>query len=174
VLFSSDNGPHQEGGHKVDFFDSNGPLRGWKRDLYEGGIRVPLLAWWPGTTPAGRTTDHVSAFQDMFPTLLDLAGVEEIPDTDGISMAATLRGQMEAQARHDHLYWEFYEQGGKTAVVKQQWKAVRLDVLKDPQAPIELYDLSNDIGETNNVAGQHPDLVAEMGRIMRAEHRESE
>ncbi|NOX56502.1 MAG: arylsulfatase [Planctomycetes bacterium] len=170
VLFSSDNGPHQEGGHKVDFFDSNGPLRGWKRDLYEGGIRTPFIAWWPGHVPAGKTSDLISGFQDVFPTLLELAGVREIPATDGISMVPTLLGRPEQQRRHDHLYWEFYEQGGKLAVVKGHWKAVRLNVIRNPDGPIELYDLRSDVGEQHNIDAEHPDVVSELARIMKTEH----
>jgi arylsulfatase A-like enzyme len=171
VIFTSDNGPHQEGGHMMPFFDSNGPLRGKKRDLYEGGIRVPMIARWPGTIKAGVTTDHISSFQDVFPTLADFAGAEK-SKTDGISMVPTLLGKLDQQKKHPHLYWEFYEQGGKLAVVKEDWKAVRLNVLKNPNGPVELYDLSEDIGEENNVADQHPDIVADMVAIMKKEHVE--
>jgi arylsulfatase A-like enzyme len=153
----------------MPFFDSNGPLRGKKRDLYEGGIRVPMIARWPGTIKAGVTTDHLSGFQDVFPTLADLAGAET-PKTDGISMVPTLLGKLDRQKKHPHLYWEFYEQGGKLAVVREDWKAVRLNVLKNPNGPVELYDLSEDIGEENNVADQHPAIVADMAAIMKREH----
>jgi len=170
VLFSSDNGPHQEGGHEVDFFDSNGRLRGWKRDLYEGGVRVPLIACWPGTVPAGQTTDHVCAFQDMFPTLAELAGVQDVPATDGLSMAPVLRGQPERQKRHPHLFWEFHEQGGKLAVLKDHWKAVRLNASKNPNGPIQLFDLAQDPSEQTDVSAAHPEVVAEMAQIMQREH----
>jgi len=169
VIFTSDNGPHQEGGHMMPFFDSNGPLRGKKRDLHEGGIRVPMIARWPGRIKPGDATDLISGFQDIFPTLTDLAGVDT-PETDGISMAPTLLGLPDQQKKHPHLYWEFYEQGGKLAVVKEDWKGVRLNVVKKPDGPIELYDLSKDIGEENNVANQHPDIVADMAAIMEKEH----
>ncbi len=170
VLFSSDNGPHQEGGHKVDFFDSNGPCRGWKRDLYEGGVRVPFLVRWPGHVPAGVVSDYVCAFQDMFPTLLELAGVKEIPPTDGISLVPTLLGRPKQQQRHPHLYWEFHEQGGKIAVLKGDWKLVRLQTDRTADGPIELYNLRTDPGETNNVADQYPEVVSELLRIAAAEH----
>lgn len=169
VIFSSDNGPHQEGGHQVDFFDSNGPLRGKKRDLYEGGLRVPMIAWWPGRVPAGRVTDHISGFQDIFPTVLEAAGVQG-PQVDGISLLPTLRGQPEAQQQHAHLYWEFSEQGGKRAVLQGDWKAVQRDTLKQVALPMELYDLRTDPGETHNVAEQHPSMVRKFTAILAAEH----
>ena len=169
VIFSSDNGPHQEGGHQVDFFDSNGPLRGKKRDLYEGGLRVPMIAWWPGHVPAGQVTDHISGFQDVFPTVLEAAGVAA-PEVDGISMLPTLRGKPSMQRRHPHLYWEFFEQGGKRAVLQGNWKAVQRNTLKTPPAPIELYDLATDPGETRDVADQHPQRVQKLAEILVAEH----
>lgn len=172
VLFSSDNGPHQEGGHKVDFFDSNGPLTGWKRDLTEGGIRVPFLARWPGQVPAGRTSEHVSGFQDIFPTLCELAGVKP-PATDGISLVPTLLAKG-AQPPHPHLYWEFYERGGRVAVRLGNWKGIRNDVVKNPDGPIELFDLATDLGEQTNVAARHPEVVARIAAIMKAEHVDEE
>jgi len=174
VMFSSDNGPHQEGGHQMPFFDSNGPLKGMKRDVYEGGIRVPFIARWPGRVPAGKTTDHISGFQDVFPTLCELAGIEDYPATDGISMAPLLTGREDRQKKHPHLYWEFYERGGRRAVVRGNWKAVQLNVLRNPRAPIELYDLARDPGEENNLAAQHPDIVRQMSAIMEREHSEPE
>lgn len=155
----------------MPFFDSNGPLRGKKRDLYEGGIRVPMIARWPGKIAPGEATDLISGFQDIFPTLTDLSDADT-PKIDGISMAPTLLGKLDQQKKHPHLYWEFYEQGGKLAVVKGNWKAVRLDVVKKPGGPMELYDLSEDIGEENNIADDHPDIVAEMAAIMKKEHVE--
>jgi len=166
VIFTSDNGPHKEGGHKPDFFDSNGPLRGHKRDLYEGGIRVATLAWWPGVIKPGSKSAHLAAGWDVLPTFCDLAGIKTPKDLDGVSFASTLRGEKNKQAKRDYLYWEFHEQGGKQAIRKGKWKAVRLNVRKQPDGPIELYDLSNDIGETNNLADKHPDLIREMARLM--------
>jgi len=174
VMFSSDNGPHQEGGHQMPFFDSNGPLKGMKRDLYEGGIRVPFIARWPGAIPAGSVSDHISAFQDVFPTLAQLAGAKYSNKIDGISMVEELMGRANRQKKHPHLYWEFYEKGGRLGVVKDNWKAVRLNVIKNPNAPIELYDLSGDIGETKNIAQRHPDIVEAMAAIMKQEHVDPE
>jgi arylsulfatase A len=112
ILFSSDNGPHQEGGHRHDFFDSNGPYRGMKRNLTEGGIREPFIARWKGTIEPGRQSDHVSAFQDILPTLCAVAGAEA-PACDGISLLPTLLGK-DGQDEHDYLYWEFHREGQGT------------------------------------------------------------
>ncbi len=168
VMFSSDNGPHQEGGHIMEYFNSNGPLRGMKRDLYEGGVRAPTIANWPGVIKAGRETAHVSGFQDILPTFAELAGVA-CPETDGISLVPTLLGKGK-QKKHDHLYWEFYEGGGKRAVLKGKWKAVRLNTFRKPDGPIQLYDITKDPSEEKDVASEHPEVVAEMARIMEAEH----
>src|SRR5690606_6137769 len=126
VLFSSDNGPHAEGGNDPNFADSNGPLRGIKRSLHEGGIRVPLIAHWPGHVPAGTVSDFVGAFWDVLPTLADLANVEEQApsDIDGISFLPTLVGQ-EQKEQHDVLYWAFYEGGGGQAIRQGNWKAIQ-------------------------------------------------
>ncbi|RIK88602.1 MAG: sulfatase [Planctomycetota bacterium] len=174
VLFSSDNGGMSEGGWSRDYFDSNGPLRGGKRDLYEGGIRVPLIAWWPQHIAAGETTDHVSAFWDFVPTACEIAGAATPADTDGISYAPTLLGRSNEQKRHDYLYWEFYEQGGKQAVRQGDWKGVRLDVQTAYEGPIELYHLGDDLGEKHNVAGDHPEIVERMSAIMREAHVDSQ
>lgn len=172
VMFTSDNGPHLEGGADPDFFDSNGPLKGYKRDLYEGGIRVPMIASWPGTIKAGET-DHISAFWDILPTLMELSGAPTPENLDGLSLLPTLTGKGE-QKRHDYLYWEFHEKGGRQAVRMGQWKGVKYNVLKDPGAPLELYDLNQDIGEENNVAGQHPEIVAQMEEILHKARENSE
>ena len=169
VLFSSDNGPHQEGGADPDYFDSNGPLRGYKRDLYEGGIRVPTIARWPGTVQAGATTDHVSAFWDLMPTLADLTGATAPDDIDGISYLPTLLGTG-TQAQHDYLYWEFHERGGRIAFRQGKWKAVKYNYLEAPDAPFELYDLDADPGETTNLAAQHPGVL-EAFEALRAQAR---
>ena len=163
VLFSSDNGPHREGGADPQFFNSSGGLRGIKRDLYEGGIRVPFIAYWPGTIAPGRVSTHISAFWDIFPTLADLAG-HSFHYTDGVSFLPELFG--EEQPSHQHLYWEFHEQGGKQALLMNGWKAVRLGVGADPSAPIELYHLSEDPEEQNNLAAAQPGLVEEFSRAM--------
>jgi arylsulfatase A len=165
VMFSSDNGPHQEGGADPDYFDSNGPLKGYKRDLYEGGIREPMIAWWPGKIQAGTQTDLISAFWDVMPTVADLAGLKSPENIDGISFLPTLLGQ-EGQQKHDYLYWEFHEKGGRQAVRKDNWKLVRYQVLNADKTTTELYDLNTDLGEETNVASQHPEVVKELLELM--------
>ena len=169
VLFTSDNGPHREGGNDPEFFHSSGPLRGYKRDLYEGGIRVPLIAYWPGTIQPGQVSDHISGFQDMLPTFADLAGVPTPEGLDGISMAPTFLGAGE-QRRHEYLYWEFYAQGGKQALRLGDWKGVRLGVNQDRQAPLALYKLSTDLGEQLNVSDRYPDVVKRIEQLMQEAH----
>lgn len=159
ILFASDNGPHQEGGNDPYYFDSNGERRGIKRDLYEGGIRVPMIAHWPGTLPPGQVTDHVSGFQDVMPTLCALAKVQP-PATDGISFLPLLTGG--EQPAHNHLYWEFSESGGLQAVLQDDWKAVRKNVSVEESPPVELYHLATDPEETTNLADQNPKMVSEM------------
>ena len=168
VLFSSDNGPHKEGGADPNFNDSNGPLRGNKRDLYEGGIRVPLIARWPGKIQAGTGTNHVSAFWDFLPTCCEAAGVKPPAGIDGISYLSTLLGKPRQQGKHSYLYWEFHEQGKKQAVRMGSWKGVRLNAAKKPDGPIELYDLATDPGEERNVAEEHPEMVRKIAEIMLA------
>ncbi|MHC4495795.1 MAG: sulfatase-like hydrolase/transferase [Planctomycetota bacterium] len=150
VMFSSDNGPHKEGGGDPAFFNASGPLKGYKRALYEGGIRVPMIARWPGRIKVGSVSDHISAFWDFLPTCCELVGVEAPEGIDGISMVSTLLGESRRQKKHEVLYWEFHEQGKKLAVRMGNWKGVRLNVAKKPDGPIELYDLRDDIGERNN------------------------
>lgn len=174
VIFSSDNGAMSEGGWSRDNFDSSGPLRGGKRDMYEGGLRVPTIAWWPGMIEQGTTTPHISAFWDFVPTACEVAAVDPPADTDGISYLPTLLGRPHKQREHDHLYWEFHERSGKQAVRRGDWKAVRLDVIKNPARPIELYNLAEDIGETHDVAAEHPEIVAQLAEVMRTAHTDSE
>jgi arylsulfatase A-like enzyme len=174
VIFTSDNGPHAEGGANPAYFNSSGGLRGQKRDLYEGGIRVPMIAWWPGKIAPGAETGHISAFWDVMPTLAELAGAEVPKDIDGISFLPTLLGKNSKQKQHDYLYWEFHERGGKQAVRKGRWKAVRLQVRKNPNAPLELYDLETDPYERRNIASQHPDIVRQMESIMRHARTDSD
>ncbi|MBN2312471.1 MAG: arylsulfatase [Sedimentisphaerales bacterium] len=159
VIFSSDNGPHKEGGVQPDFFDSNGPLKGTKRDLYEGGIRVPTIARWPGKIKAGTRCEHISAFWDILPTFAELAGAPVPEGIDGISMAPALMGQ--PQRQYEYLYWEFHEGRSQQTVRIGDWKALR----RAPSRPIELYHLESDIGEQNNVADAHPDIVARAKEI---------
>lgn len=170
VVFTSDNGPHLEGGADPEFFDSNGPYRGHKRDLYEGGIRVPMIANWPGKIAPG-LSDHPSAFWDMFATIGDLTGAKVPDNTDGISFAPTLLGKKKAQAQHPYLYWEFIEQGGKQAIRKGDWKAIRVNLNADPNPPIELYNLAEDPGEQMNLATRYPERVAAFKALMESSHR---
>jgi arylsulfatase A-like enzyme len=172
VMFTSDNGPHLEGGADPDYFDSNGPLKGYKRDLYEGGIRVPMLAWWPGKIEAGSTSNHPSAFWDVMPTVAELTGMELPDNIDGVSFLPTLLGQGE-QNKHDYLYWEFHEKGGRQALRKGNWKLVRYNVLNNENTTTELYDLSVDIGEENNLADENPELVKELLDLMNNARTES-
>ena len=153
----------------MDFFNSNGDLRGKKWDLYEGGIRSPFLAKWPGRIVPGSISDHVSSFWDYMPTFCELAGIPAPDDTDGISFVAAMTGDDQAQVKHPYLYWEFYEAGGKQAVRKGNWKGVRLDVRKG-EPYFELYDLRADPSEKNNIAEQHPDIAKEMLQIMDKSH----
>jgi arylsulfatase A-like enzyme len=170
IMFTSDNGPHMEGGADPDFFNSNGGLRGYKRDLYEGGIRVPFIVSWPGTIEAGGVSDHPSAFWDVMPTLAELTGFN-YEKSDGISFLPGLLGRQ--QATHPFLYWEFHEQGGKQALLDGKWKALRLQVGKDPDAALELYNLEEDPAEEHNVADLHPDLVEKFARMMEEEREPS-
>jgi arylsulfatase A-like enzyme len=172
IIFASDNGPHLEGGADPDYFNSNGPLRGYKRDLYEGGIRTPMLVRWPGKIKEGSISDHISAFWDVLPTLSEIAGAKVNGATDGISFLPTLMGK--EQKQHEYLYWEFHEQGGKIAVRMGKWKAVKINVDKTPQGRTELYDLSIDVGETKDVALSNPVIVVKMEEIMKKAHIASE
>lgn len=170
VIFASDNGPHQEGGHDAGFFNSNGILRGIKRDLYEGGIRTPFVARWPEYITPGTSSGHVSAFWDVLPTFCEVAGVTPPAETDGISFLNALTGRGDLQQDHEYLYWEFYEKGGKQAVLKGDWKAVRLDACTGDPLPTELYDLGKDPSEKNNVAGDHPEMVRKFEQLMKEAH----
>ncbi|MFC4871062.1 arylsulfatase [Negadavirga shengliensis] len=170
VIFTSDNGPHVEGGADPDFFNSNGPFRGYKRDLYEGGIRMPMIAYWEGSIRPGSQTDHISAFWDVLPTLAEVAGQEVPKGVDGISFLPTLLGQAD-QPEHDYLYWEFHEQGGKQAVRKGNHKAIRLNVLTNNE-DLLLFDVEKDPGEAHDISKEHPELVKEMYDIMQSARNE--
>lgn len=172
VFFTSDNGAHGSGG-TLEFFNASGPLRGKKRDLYEGGIRTPMIVTWPGKIEAGSVSDYIGAFWDVMPTFAEVTGTKVQSEIDGISFLPELLGK--EQQKHHHLYWEFYEQGGKQAVRKGKWKAVRLNLHKDFYgAPAELYNLDEDISESNNVADKYPEIVEEMLGLMKANHYPSE
>ena len=167
VIFSSDNGATIPGVGGVDiaFFESHGPLRGWKTNLFEGGIRVPMIARWPKQIAAGSSSEHLSAFWDVWPTIAELTQQELDAPTDGISFLPTLLGK-DKQAKHDHLYWEFHARGSSQAVRMGKYKAIRQNLKKNPNAPIELYDLSIDIGEENDISVQYPTIVQQMDSIM--------
>ncbi len=165
LVFDSDNGPH-ESDRDAEFFDCNGPLRGTKRDLYEGGIRVPFIARWPGQFPAGSVSDQVTTMWDLYPTFAALAGVPVPSDLDGVSFLSVLRGGP-TTPRPDLLYWEFHEQGGKQAVRLGDWKAVRLHIKDDQPETFELFNLALDIGETTDLSDTYPDIAAELLRRMK-------
>jgi arylsulfatase A-like enzyme len=168
VIFMSDNGPHVEGGGDPAFFNSSGGLRGVKRDLYEGGIRVPMIARWTGTVPAGRTSNFAAAHWDLFPTFAEMAKAKTPSGLDGQSILRALRGH--AQPAHAFLYWEFHERGFQQAVRMGAWKAVRL--AKDK--PLELYNLDTDLHEEHDVAAQQPAVIAKIETYLKTARTESE
>ncbi len=168
VLFTSDNGPHREAGADPDFFDSNGPLRGIKRDLYEGGIRVPMIARWPGRVKAGTVSAQVWAHWDFLATAAAAAGVPAPAGGDGISMLPALFGKRPRQ--HEFLYWEFHERGFEQAVRMGDWKAVR----HAPEGRLELYELQRDPGEQRDVAAQQPAVVRKIEGYLKTARTPSE
>lgn len=172
VVFASDNGPHLEAGADPDYFNSNGDLRGYKRDMYEGGIRTAMLVKWPGKVKEGSKSDHISAFWDILPTFAEITGAEVKAEVDGISFLPELLGKKQKQ--HEYLYWEFHEQGGKTAIRMGNWKAVTLNIDKPDKTVTELYDLSKDMSETNNVAEANPEIVKQLEGLMKQAHKPSE
>ncbi len=173
VIFSSDNGPtHDVGGVDTEFFGSAGPLRGRKGSVYEGGIRVPMIARWPGHVPVGAETDQIVAFQDVLPTCAELVGQKTPQPCDGVSFLPTLLGRPADQQQHEYLVWEFPEYQGQKAVRIGRYKGVLQRIFKGNEQ-IELYDLESDLGETTDIAAEHPELVARIRRIM-AEDRTPE
>lgn len=174
IIFSSDNGPTSAGGADPDFFDGNGPFRGIKRDLFEGGIRVPMIARWKGHIKPGTTTDHISAHWDVLATLCSLAGMDKqsLPQQDGISFAPTLLNSG-SQKSHEYLYWEFYEQGGKQAIRYQDWKGVRLQLNNNPKAPIHLFNLAQDPAESQDVASDNPEMIRKLNALLRTARTDS-
>ncbi len=167
VIFSSDNGPTFNGGTDSGFFQSAGPLRGLKTEVYEGGIRVPMIARWPGHIAGGSTTDLVSAFWDVLPTIAEATGFKPPEGLDGISFLPTLLGQAASQQNHNHLYWEYHGRwDGAQAVRMGRWKGIRLGGHSDPRALVELYDLEVDVGEQANVAHDYPEVVKQIREIM--------
>lgn len=163
IVFTSDNGPHREGGANPDFFHSYGPLRGCKRDMYEGGIRVPFIVSYPGHIAEGTKSDQIMAFWDIMPTFAELIGSSDTITTDGISMLPSWTGGRQEQ--HPYHYWEFHELGGRQAVRMGDWKGIRLNVGND-RTSFELYNLADDIHEERNVATENPDITARINEIM--------
>jgi arylsulfatase A-like enzyme len=168
VFFSSDNGPHKEGGVDPKFFNSSGPLRGIKRDLYEGGIRVPMIVRWPARIKPGQVSDFVWANWDFLPTAAEIARLKPPEKIDGISVLPLLTGR-EQTNRHEFLYWEFHEKTFQQAVRMDDWKGVRFGV----DGPLELYDLKRDIGEKKNVAKENPAIVAKIENYLKTARTES-
>lgn len=171
VMFASDNGAvFAVNGTDPEFFRSNGELRGYKQDLYEGGIRTPFLARWPEKIPAGTTNDFLGAFWDFLPTACELASFDPPDNIDGVSLLPTLLGRKDQQ-QHDYLYWEYHSGGGAQAVRFGDWKAIRNNVKKkNAESKIELYNLALDPSEKRNLAAEHPDLVEKAARFMKESH----
>jgi len=167
VIFTSDNGPTFNGGSDSAFFESAKPLRGLKGSIYEGGIRVPYVARWPGKIKAGSTNNHISAFWDFLPTCCELIGEEPPRDIDGISMLPTLLGRDQQQQKHEYLYWELR---GQQAIRMGKWKAIRTR----PGRKIQLYDLDSDIAESKDLADEHPEIIAKAAEIFRTGRTESQ
>jgi len=147
---------------KVEYFNSNGDLRGAKRDLYEGGIRTPFIVHWPKVIQPGRKSAHIGAFWDVLPTLADILNLVVPEDIDGISFLPVLQGKDDQQKKHEYLYWELNAVGGKQAIRKNNWKAVKLHVSDEKPVEIELYNLDSDPGETSNVADRYPKVLEEI------------
>lgn len=168
IFFASDNGPHKEGGVDPKFFQSSGRFRGFKRDLYEGGIRVPLIVRWPARIKPNQVNNGVFAFWDFLPTAAEIAGEKPPANIDGVSFLPTLLGKPQTK-KHEFLYWEFHERGFQQAVRMENWKAVR------PHAgqPLELYDLAADPGETKDVSAENPKVVAKIEEYLKSARSES-
>jgi arylsulfatase len=174
IIVSSDNGPTYTGGVDFEYFESSKPFQnGYGRTkgyVYEGGIRVPMIASWPGKIEAGTTSDHISSFYDVMPTLCDIVSVDPPDNVDGISFASELLNKK--QKEHEFLYWEFPSYNGQQAVRLGKWKGIRKDIF-DGNLSIELYDLENDIAESSDLATQHPEIVNKIEEIMTREHQPS-
>ncbi len=171
VIFTSDNGPHNESRHNLQRFNPSGPFSGIKRSLTDGGIRVPCIAWWPGRIAAGSESDHVAYFGDWMATACELTGARLPSDRDSLSFAPVLVGQPEKAARHEFLYWEFHENGFNQAALYQgRWKGIRLG---SPNAPLAVYDLKNDVAEKQDVASQQPQVTAELNKYLATARSES-
>lgn len=167
VIFTSDNGPHEEGKNNPKLFNPSGPLHGMKRALYEGGVRVPFIARWPGKIKAGATSDHIGYFGDVMATVSELTKQPTPEGLDSISILPTLTGNQSQQEQHKYIYFEFYEQGGRQSVRFGRWKAIREPMFT---GKVQLYDLSKDLGETNNIAEANPDIVKQASAFMDEAH----
>jgi len=166
VIFTSDNGPHNESKHDLTRFNPSGPYTGIKRSLTDGGIRVPFIAWWPGRVKAGVESAHVGYFPDWMPTALELAGAPAPEKTDGISLVPVLTGKADTQRKHEFLYWEFHEGSFKQAALYAgRWKGIRSG---SPDAPVQLFDQQSDIAEKTNVAAQHPEIAAKISDYLKS------
>lgn len=171
IIFTSDNGPHNEGGHKADFFNSSGIYRGTKRDLYEGGIRVPMIACWPGVITPGTTTNEPYSQIDFLATACDIASVNMIPKTDGVSLLPSFQHKKENQRKHKYLYWEFYESGGRQAVLQYPWKLIKLNTTTYSQnGKTELYNLELDPREMDDVSAKNLKKVKQLKKLMKEAH----
>ena len=175
IIFTSDNGPTYTGGADTPFFDSARPFKteyGWAKGfVHEGGIRVPMIASWPGRIKKGSRSNHISAFQDMMPTFCDIIGVPIPNNTDGISLKPTLFGENQSNT-HEYLYWEFPAYKGQQAVRMGKWKAIRRNIF-DGNMEIELYDLESDYKEQNNIASAHPEIIIKIQNFMADSHTKS-
>jgi arylsulfatase A-like enzyme len=169
VIFTSDNGPHKEGGNDPAFFASSGPFQGIKRSLTDGGIRVPFIARWPGVVKPNTTSDHVSAFWDFLPTVTEILGAETPAKLDGLSILPTLTGKGD-QKKHDHLYWEFHENGFKQAVRIGDWKAIRLG----PDQPVRVFNIATDPGEKIDLAEKQPAIMAKATELFKTARTDSQ
>jgi len=172
IIFTSDNGPHAEGGNDPKFFNSSGGYRGMKRDLYEGGILEPMIVSWPGVIQKGLVTAQPAAFWDLMPTFGELIHEPVPANVDGLSLLPLLTGKGK-QKQHDYLYWEFHENGGSQAVRMGNWKAIRLQVNSGKPLPVELYNLKADPAELINVAGHYPEILIRMEKIIRGAHTDN-
>ena len=174
VIFSSDNGVHNVGGNDPEFFDSNGPFRGYKRDLYEGGVRTPFIVSWPARIQNSFYSYHVSTFWDFLPTVCDIVGVKVPKGIDGISYLPELTNKGKGQKQHKYIYYEFFEQGGKQSVLRKDgWKLVRLQVSNSKKTYEELYNIYNDPSEIANVIGQQPKIAAQLRKALESNHSEN-
>ena len=172
IVFTSDNGPHKEGGNTPEFFNSNGGYRGIKRDLYEGGIRVPMIMRWPAMIEKGKTSNQTGAFWDFLPTFAELVQQPLKTKVDGISIMPTIISKGNQQ-QHEYFYWEFHENGGRQAVRMGEWKGVRLNVRQNPDGDIQLYHLRNDPYETKDLKAEQPEIVKKINNIMQEAHLEN-